>query len=347
MSTLLLISATALSLGLRAPSAPLAHAPAQDADETAAQSAEPPLVSVAELVLEHYEPLHVDPHELAHSVQSMIGRHFYVRERGGYHASEPIEDVSVLGGSLVIYDTAEYAARVLATCRALDVAPREEAPEPPGEAAEILRYRPRYVSLPAALSTLRRFVEFPVGSGLDALQEQNVLVITGTPNVLASTLATLAQIDVPRDQIVLSCYLVRALAKGAGEPAPEEGRLPQDLVDDLGRLVPQFRFELYGFALLQTAVPSSDVLQIHIDTRSAVGYELSFLPAAFDTESATLSVERCTLVRVRSAGDGASQRLHETVFTTSTVFRGGEYTVIGGTGSDPVFLVVRVSPARG
>ena len=83
---------------------PFAAVP-QDADNPGQQG--PPLVSLTELRLIHYPPQHVSVYDLEQVVTRMVGRQFYVKERGGF-AGHPVSNVSVLGDSLILYDTVDY-----------------------------------------------------------------------------------------------------------------------------------------------------------------------------------------------------------------------------------------------
>lgn len=58
---------------------------------------------------------------------------------------------------------------------------------------------------------------------------------------------------------------------------------------------------------------------------------------AFDEATGSLTVANCSLVEETATGP-------RTLFETSTLLRGGEYTVLAGTGATTRLPVVRVSP---
>ena len=64
----------------------------------------------------------------------------------------------------------------------------------------------------------------------------------------------------------------------------------------------------------------------------------TFRPIAYDAQTGSLSVSRCGLFQPDTPS--LDER---TYFQTSAIFRGGEYTVLGAVGTEPVFLVVRVT----
>ena len=43
-------------------------------------------------------------------------------------------------------------------------------------------------------------------------------------------------------------------------------------------------------------------------------------------------------------GNGVAGEARNLVFSTDTLFRGNEYTVLGASGMEPIFVVIRVAP---
>lgn len=295
----------------------------------------PPLLSMEEVSLGQYTPEHVDADELEELAGGFVGREFFVKERGGY-ASDPVPNIRLLGRSLVLFDTAEYQKRILETLRELDQ-PGNRRERPPAEPLVEFEYRPRFLSMDGVLQSLGNFLR-QVTDGesyfdnIGFSRERGVLVVRESAARGEEIRALLARIDVPQPQVVISCQLVRGTA-GRGEDVG----LPAELSTNLRKLVPGYSFEAVGFALLQSSAAPGGEVMLKLETSVEADYQLSFLPVAFDEEQSSLSVAKCKLTR--STG--------ELIFTTDTMFRGGEYTVLGASGTDPDFVVVRVTPLGG
>ena len=139
-------------------------------------------------------------------------------------------------------------------------------------------------------------------------------------------------------QVLFTCYLLEASQGGASEG------VPQELVTHLGKLLDGLSFRSIGFAMLRSGVSPGRPISLSVDSAQNVRFELKFEPIAFDPASGTVSVQRCSVFMTeRTAAGGPNSML-----TTDTVFRGGEYTVLGATGqaSKPVFFVVHTKPVN-
>ncbi len=302
---------------------------------------QPPRVSVAELTVGQYEPQNVSIEALANLVEEMAGRRYYVAERGGYE-SEPVTNIDHLGGNLVVYDTKEYVARVLELCTTLDRVRSIRAAEAAGSLTTF-EYRPSFITLDAAhaaLSSFQRAVrtaEDMLVQNVAVVPERGLLVIRETPANLAEMRSLFQRIDVPREQILITCYLLSTGEQRAADPSLT---LPADLVKHLQELLPAFELAPTGFSMVRSSVAPDAALRIEIWSSTGAVYRLELAPSAFDPASGSLTVERCVL------DVGSPNGPRNEVFSTSAVFRGGEYTVLGATGARPVFLVVRVSNVR-
>jgi hypothetical protein len=321
---------------------------AQGAETPPGRSADLPVVSLDAIELSTYAPRHVPVDGLLRIAERTVGRTLYVRERGG-ETGPPVDNLSQLGGSIVMYDEPAYVARIMESLRALD----QPAARNDAEALVVREYAPRYISLSSAGDALRPFQRrYESGDGsarmlsenVSYLEERNQIVLRDTEENLRRMQDLLARLDVPEPQALLTCYLVQA------DPAGDGAGLPKDLLANLARIVPQFRFRSVGFALLQTSIAPGRTLSLRIDGAHEVGFDLSFAPVAYDPATASLSVQNCTVQRDQYTSvtrDGGTERQRSgdrRLFSTNTVFRGGEYTVLGATGAEPVFLVVRLTP---
>ena len=69
---------------------------------------------------------------------------------------------------------------------------------------------------------------------------------------------------------------------------------------------------------------------------------------AFDAHTGSMTVRECSLVKqhkehVGVPGGIVTEIRTEEVFSTSVVLRGGEYTVLGATGREPIFVVLKLT----
>ncbi len=280
---------------------------------------EPGLVGLAELVLEQYAVKNVDPEELATLATALIGRQFRVKE----NPAVPILNLRQLGRSIVVYDTKPQVERTLAFLAKLDPAGTPDTDVK--TIFESIEYRPRFVSLDTAQSTAKSILV-----EVSLVEERGLLMLRGSREALERTRALLARIDVPEKQVLLTLQLI-----DVGESA-RGLTLPRELNDNLQRLLPEVAFAQVGMAMLQTSVRASIPVSVEIES-TGKRYRFSFLPVAYDEASGSLSVAHCTLIEQL---DGGPREL----FSTSTVLRGGEYTVLAATGATPRLLVVRVTP---
>ncbi|MEM7311087.1 MAG: hypothetical protein AAF682_30735 [Planctomycetota bacterium] len=311
-------------------------------------SASTPILSVESIELKSYTPRHVNARELYQLASETVAREFYLKERGGLNGA-PVLNLNTLGDRLIVYDEPKVVARILASLQTMD---QQSAVSPvaPRVQYSVREYAPRFISLDAAVQALepltRRDETISPGGerngtrNVTAVRERNLLVLRDTEENLATMTDLLVRIDQPEPQALLTCYLVRGKAGG------DSSGLPKDLVDNMAKLVPQFALENAGFSMLQTSIAIGRTLSLRIDGKGTDKFELSFVPVAYDAATASLTVQRCSLQReyLQEQGGGLIQGAKRQVFSTSTVFRGGEYTVLGAAGSDPVFLVVRLAP---
>jgi len=267
-------------------------------------------------------------------------------ERGGVEAG-PVANLGLLADRIVMYDAPDYLARMQRALEALD------RPSAGGGAEDLVvrEYVPRYITLEAAHGALRSFERaYPVRGGgrmvsnISFVEERNQLVIRDSEENLRKMQELLARLDVPEPQARLAFYLVQA------DPAGDSAGLPPELVQNLGRIVPQFRFRALGFALLQASIAPGRTISLHIDGGPQAGFDLRFRVLAYDPATASLSVGDCSLQRdvvqtVTHEGLTEVRRVgSRDLFTTHALFRGGEYAVLGATGAAPVFLVVHLTP---
>ena len=302
------------------------------------QANRPPLLKLDELEILQVQPKHLDVYELEELVVDMVGREFYVVERGGY-TSTPVSNVRVLGSGLIFYDTDVHLKQMLSAVAQLDQPRAEPAQaEPEFEPLVTMHYVPRFLSLDAVLKALGSFHREPYDGedyvdNFSRSRERNLLVIRETAARLKEIRTVLERIDVPAQQIVVTCQLIR------GELGGEDSGVADELLTNLKAMLPGMSFRSAGFSMLQSSVMPERQVNMQLQDDTGGVYALSFHPIAYDHKTASLSVVQCKME------DRTDQP--RTLFTTSTIFRGGEYTVLGATGANPLFAVVRVQPVSG
>jgi len=341
-------------------------APLQELEPRQQAPEGPVYVSVSELSVQVYRPQHVRVEELYHLGQQMLGRNLCIRERGS--PANLVANIQLLGDALVLYDTKDSLQRLVPMLQSLDQEVKPPSSDGAGAVTQTWEYTPRYLSIETTyevLQPLRRLVFQPevrtttVSTGaatqtsnITVSEERRLVIVRDTPDRIQEIRELLQRVDVPQDQVTLTCWLLQGGAVPAGRDgagtledvferrAAEDhaSQLPPDLVEHLQRLVPGETFERVGFALLQTAVSTRAPVSMQLTNMfGGDSWFLELRPSAFDHEVGTLSVDGCTL----SHGGGAAQ---QRVFSTSLVLRGGEFTVVGASGEAPILVAIRVTP---
>jgi hypothetical protein len=303
------------------------------AQDPTAKSDEPSLLSIKQIELASFKPQNLDPQELTVLAQRLLGRQFYVVENGGYD-SAPVDNVHLLGSTLVLYDIPEQLKRLLATLQQLDQAGGDRSQQQ-AEELQNWQYAPRYLSLDSVLDVLR-----PMQRMLGPLQnvnnlsispEQRLLIVRDLPARIAEIKALIERVDVPQDQATVTCWLLQG-----GAQAGNGSTLPPDLAEHLKRLLPGQTFHPVGFGMLQVTVSTQRPISLQMGPGAQM-FELEMQPTAYDAQTGSLSVGSCALKQL--AGD-------RTLFSTAVVLRGGAYTVIGASGAEPTLVAVQLQPVK-
>ncbi|NOT30926.1 MAG: hypothetical protein HOP15_10810 [Planctomycetes bacterium] len=276
------------------------------------------LLSLSELVLDRYPVQHVSANDLANLARTLIGREYYVKENGAT-GSKPVSSLRLLGNTIVLYDTKEQVQRARELLARLDATHEEDV-----RSYKAVEYRPRFVSLKTATNAVENLVD------LSVVPDRGLIVMTDDQGDIDAALALLARIDVAEKQVLLTCQLIEVGDSAHGLA------LPRDLTDNLQKLLPGSAFTQVGMAMLKTSVSSQSPVSVQIESPGK-RYQLSFIPVAFDQATSTLTISECSLTEAAEQGP-------RSLFTTNTVLRGGEYTVLAATGATPRLLVVRVTP---
>jgi hypothetical protein len=303
----------------------------------------PPVFEADTLILRYYTPQVADSHSVANVMERFYRREFYVKAKDG-STSGPVRNIQAFGDSVMIYDTPEFVDRMMAAMESLELATsseRERAEErAANETLTVAQYSPRYQPVKNLYRALEPFrQEVIVGSdvisgrarhhtawNVTALDEPATLVLRDTAASVDQMLGLLRDMDVPAPQVLVTVWLL------SGSHEQDQGHLPRQLVENLSRLVPYASFTRESMGVLRSSVIAGQAMTIRGDVGPQDSFELRLIPGGYDVENQQLAITSCEF----STGVQA--------FTTSTVVRAGEYTVLGATGSDPVFVVLQVSP---
>lgn len=309
---------------------------AQDVTQDPAQRSLPTLVDADQLTTTFYTPKHVSRRELGNLAMQLHGRRIYVTERGGFD-SAPVSNIQELGDSLLIYDDAANSQRVLAWLKLVDRAPQAQDPSASKPSLETRRWSPRHISLSAGLQSLSSFqhtVPVVYESGriqdqpnITMVPERNLIVLRDSPTQLDLMLEQLTAIDQPETQLMITAMVI------VGERLPTESSMPAppaELTTDLARLVPYEHFRLSSMGMVRSSARAPT-----IEMRMDNGDNLQLRPDAYDEAAGDLS-SRCEFKSGRAFQ-----------FETRTTLRLGEWTVLGVSGGEALFVVVRIEALDG
>ena len=339
---------TSLLLALSLVCAPLAlAAPQQQAptpQEAAAQdqkSSGPPLVPAEQLQLQYYNARRASAaDDLLDALQGLALRKYYVKNADG-SITGPVVNVRGFGNTptLVIYDLPERIEQITTMLADLERATGEgEGDGSEAKELQLVQYSPRSVPIESLFSSLRPFLRTvltPDGEGvpnITAVTSPAHLVLRDTADNIEQMLDCLKHVDEPAPQFVVKCWLLR----GSDRETPKD--LPPELIDNLRRLVPFREFEPVSMALLRASLVPGQKQQLRGDFRQGDGdqrFDLELVPGGYDKQGGLLSFERCSF----QATTGQQ-------FSTSATVGLGEFVVLGAAGSEPLFVVLRVTPVE-
>jgi len=328
----------------------LAALPAGAAQRPVEESALP----VGELALRYYTPRDVDRDELVDVAEELFGERLLVLDARGQ--LDNVHRFLKIEYSILVRDEVARAEEILATLAEIEESLYPSDPEEPQAEGrsrlESFEYAPRFLSSKSvynALGPYRREIRMPPPPGggaytdvdnIDLFEERNMIFVRETPEKLGEIRALLEAIDTPVPQATFSFMVIRGLAAGDAGGGSE---LPAELTQHLRRMVPVQGFDLLATGVLRSS--TRDRLQLEMRADDTTQFELSLDPAAFDREGGELTVRRfrfqvSTLVRGSDPESGET-REHQG-FETAFSLRGGEYTVLGSVGEDPLFAVLRM-----
>jgi hypothetical protein len=286
------------------------------------------LLSANELTSTFFTPGNVDVRDLFKLAQNVHGRRIRIEEKGAL--GEPVLNIQSLGDSLLIYEDAAGAKRILSWCRQMDEAMQSNLPAP--EASIVTEWRPGNISLMTAYQALetfeRRVRHFDRGQlvsehqNISILKEQGSMVLRDTQPNVDAMLSLLDRIDRPEQQLMITALVITGQRGGQRQ---DQSDIPAELARHLSKLVPYSSFTTQSLGMVRTS-SQAETIEIELDDAN----KLRIRPEAFDLTASTLTA----LCRFDS--DGGLK------FETRTTVTAGEYTVLGASGTAPMFCVLRI-----
>ncbi len=305
-----------------------------------------PLVHVEDLAVHKYAPNSPDVYELFKAIRLFYGRKLMV-ESGKNSLPRMVDNMTVFGDQLIVYDEPEQVERIIEALGQLDTPSKVESAQPqskPGDRFEVLQYSPRFVglqTLQSALSPFARqlFLNDEEGhdyylNNVSVVPELASVIVRDTPAHLAQIREVLENLDRPAAQVLLSAQLVEA------SKVPTGNAVPAELGDALSRLVGYEHFAVVATSSVRSSVGPGVRLQLLLSTDHAK-YSLDISSSAYDPKTRSLTIEECSLKRLATTDPNESR-----LFYTSCVVAANETTVLGSSGSTPLFAVLRITPVN-
>jgi hypothetical protein len=298
-----------------------------------------PIVSASELKLDYFIAQHASVSDLQSAIQGLAARRFLVRNADGT-LTGPVSNVRRFSGpTILVYDLPDRVAQVTEILANLDAmaGKADDAQDGlPAEKLELADYTPRNVSLDNLSESLQPFrhevrdEDGAVVMNITFVEAPARIVLRDTAGNIERIQELLQRFDVPAPQLMLHCWLLRGADQGDGTD------LPSDLTDNLRRLVPYRDFETASTAMLRVSIVGGQEQRLRgrferFDEEQR--FELSLVPAGYDAHSQTLTLRQCKFESTTGQE-----------FSTAAVVKLDEYVVLGAAGSDPLFVVLRVTP---
>lgn len=308
-------------------------APAQEPSEI--------VYSRDELSLTTYTPRWIEADAL-HSVASeLFGRDIRLEDRF-------VANLNLLYDSILIYDTPEECSRIVGTLTQLEKRYQDANSESPTDSGlpllrdvPLLDFRLRAMDGDAAMAALEPHFRDVRARNEDGVYlsfanvqrlDEGLLLMRDTAENLVAMSSLLERLDQPPPQVRLSAMVL------LGVEAAEPQSLPKELAADLASLLPGMQVVVNGRGLLTASATPRRRVQLGMSGIDGSRYQLELITGPYDAETGRMTLDSCRFLADPGTGE------MEQLFDTSAVLAGGEYTVIGLTGAEPVLLVLRLTP---
>jgi len=302
-------------------------------------------IEAKDLKMHFFTPHYYDAQELVRTLEPMYGRLLRVSEERDPNGSL-VRNLSAFDDAILIYDTDAYAQKVVDALKQMESLHEGEEEEVVEESVSMdlqtFQYQPRYLSymtLRDALDPFARKVYMEDSEGevsfdnVSTVDSRSMLLIRETPKRLREIRDLIQKLDVPRPQVLLTCFVIEGHKDSTESPG-----LPSDLVANLRKLLPYSGYERVALGMLHIAAGGGRNQRATLAMNPKEGdetFQLNLIPGGFDADQGNLTLDQCEFST--SSGNGYRQ-----VFATSATVSLGEYSVLAVTGSTPRFVVLKV-----
>lgn len=290
---------------------------------------EPGQADASGVIVSSYLPSSLDPQELINLAYDFYG------------PTQDLASLSAISGRVLLGGT---PSQVSATQRVLEELERAmQADRSPEDDVMQVEYRPRFLRAQSAYELLKGYGRNVSWRGtrtrnVDLVEEQGLVLLRDTPERIAEMQQELVRLDQPPLQVRLRLRLFVASPGDKVEPAAAD--TPQGQIErSIGAMIGVSGLRQIGTGVLTTSVTSEPQLRVRLGSWMGDSYELQLTPVAFDEKGGTLTTRTCSLSATRDEDE-------RKVFSTAAVLRGNETTVLGATGSTPVFVAIDVERLR-
>jgi hypothetical protein len=334
--------------------APLA---AQDTQPSGARRADSAGVDAASLETRVYVARFAPAEELAAVVARIHGRQIAVRGQDGVTYVPNLVDIGS-ANSVLVYDDSKTVERIVEQLSRID-ALYEKKTEKRKEAVVATEIFPlRHVSAQNALRALavyQRQISVPDSNGnyygvpnMMPQEQTNSLVVREQLAQLADIKRIVLELDRENPsapQVTITCWVIEGKEGAAAEEQPKShGRdIPEELAATLTSMTGYDSFDLIANGIVRTGVQRDHPVEWSIESAPSSSCKLQMTPSQFNPADDTLTLDG---IRFSYRGLGARSTERQQTFSTNTSVRSGEYTVIGALGKNPVFVVLRMLPAK-
>lgn len=293
-----------------------------------------------EVLMTNFAPQGTAPRELVGAAQAFVGRDVYLEDPGN-GSFRAIENMRSFQDHVIVLETEKRMAGVLEALVELDrlTTPGRGASSLDGPFI-VTQLAPRNVTVDTLYSALQPFERLinenlPDGSrfqtkNMTLVRETGQIVIRETEERTVEMLDLAASIDLPVAQLDLVCMVIRGL-----DPDDEGDRskdLPSELTASLTELLPHEGYERAGVGALRIAAVPGARTSLVLTGPTLQEHSLDLSLSTFDSSSGNLDISECRF----------GVRGHQPLFETATRIRMGEYVVLGVSGEDPLFVVLRI-----
>lgn len=297
----------------------------------------------------YFRPEHLEPATLSSAVRMLVLSGGALGDiRQGADMYEPL-NIQVVENMLVVSALPDLLPDVVALMNDLDA----QSAAMSGDAADAdsvttFQYQLRFASRTAVHEALTPFrnkspQQVQTGgdpTGITIVPETGTVVVRETRAIIEEIRSVLEEIDQPQPQVRLTYYLVRgyseeSMADHGYEHEDMNQGLPEGLVGDLGALLPLAGFRAESFGVLQGNALARREFR---DSLPDANIQLRMYPTTFDRWTGTLGVDQIDFSYQSNRGSQGTKS-----FTTSAQLTPGRYTVLGGVGAEPLFVVLQMT----